>query len=110
MGYLHKQANRDANDKEISDYFLMYGCTVHDTVAMGGGFPDKVVAIPCIGGAVNVLVEIKNPINTTRTGKLSTKQEEFFLNWLGPCEEARTLEDVQRIIKKYKLIDMRMVV
>lgn len=103
MSYKWHKSNKDGNDSEITSYFIAFGCLVKDATAMGEGFPDKIVAIRCIGGWVNVLVEVKNLDGKNRLGE---KQKKFFDEWHGPKEIVRNFEDVKRVVAKYRLVDM----
>jgi hypothetical protein len=66
---------------------------VLDLTGVGSGCPDKLVDVH----GVNVLVEIK-----AAKGKLRAGQEEFRRGWRGPVEVARSLEDVQEVVRRYR--------
>lgn len=80
----------DANQVEIVKALKNAGYSVHDTHALGGGFPDIIVGC---GGRVNILMEIK-----TEKGELNKKEKEFFSTWLGPVYIVRSPEDALLIM------------
>lgn len=81
---------RDANQGEIIGFFEALGCTVADTSALGGDFPDLVV------GAVgrNLLVEVK-----TDDGKLTEGQDGFRERWRGQYDVVRNQDDVVSLVQ-----------
>jgi hypothetical protein len=81
--------NRDANHGDVTLWYEELYCRVHDTHAVGGGFPDLVVRIPTRRGAVVALVEVK-----TVDGTLRASQERFVSEWGACVEVVQTREDV----------------
>jgi hypothetical protein len=71
--------NRDANHADVTRWYSELYCTVQDTHAVGGGFPDIVVKIPTKRGPQVALVEVK-----TTDGTLRASQICFIAEW-GSC-------------------------
>jgi len=80
---------RDSNHAEIARTFERLGCTVFDTSAVGGDFPDMVVG--CAGR--NLLIEAKSD-----KGKLSEGQDGFRERWRGQYDVVRSPEDAELIV------------
>lgn len=84
------QGRTDANQSDIIEAYEELYCLVHDTHALGGGFPDLVVRITTKRGHVMNGVEVK-----TADGLLRRSQETFIRTWgTGIIEVVRTREDV----------------
>jgi hypothetical protein len=82
--------NRDANHADVQRWYEEMWCLVHDTHALGGGFPDMVVRISTAMGQIPSLVEVK-----TADGRLKPSQETFLELWGTGCVEVvETREDV----------------
>jgi hypothetical protein len=82
--------NRDANHGDVTQWYEELYCLVHDTHAMGGGFPDLLVRISTRAGHVLALVEVK-----TADGTLRPSQERFLRDWGGSVVEVvQTRDDV----------------
>lgn len=79
----------DANHAEVTRWYEELFCTVHDTHAVGGGFPDIVVKCPTKRGPQVLLVEVK-----TADGTLRASQERFVREWGSCVTVVRTREDV----------------
>lgn len=81
----------DKNHAEIKEVFKKAGWSVFDAKNIGQGFPDLIVG----KHGSTFLVEIKTP-----TGKLTTPQREFMLNWKGGAVVIlRTVEEALNFIK-----------
>ena len=77
---------RDANHKQIVDWYRELHVSVVDTSSLGGSFPDILVHF----SGYCAPVEIK-----TTTGKLSPGQRDFIASWKGPkIRVVRTQQDV----------------
>lgn len=89
---------RDKNHLEIAAGLVAHGCTVVDTSAVGGGFPDLVVG----ARGVTHLLEVKNPDRRTKgdnAAKTLAKQEKFLSWWRGaPVSTVRTLVEAARAV------------
>lgn len=81
------QGRPDANHAEIVRQYETLFCSVRDTHAVGGGFPDLVVGI----AGVTELVEIK-----TTDGELLPSQVTFNRDWRG--RRVRVVRSVQDVI------------
>ena len=76
----------DANAAELMQVYRDLGCSVHDTHAVGFGFPDAV----CGWVGVTELVEFK-----TADGDFTPPQRTFIRDWRGSkVRVVRTREDV----------------
>jgi VRR-NUC domain len=84
------QGTRDSNHADVAKWYEELYCLVHDTHAMGGGFPDMLVRISTRAGQVLALVEVKSA-----DGTLRPSQERFLRDWGGGCVEVvQTRDDV----------------
>jgi hypothetical protein len=84
------QGNRDANHADVAKWYEELYCLVHDTHALGGGFPDMLIGIPTRGGRILALVEVKSA-----NGTLRASQERFLRDWGGRVlEVVQTRDDV----------------
>jgi hypothetical protein len=81
--------NRDANHADVTRWYEELYCTVHDTHAVGGGFPDIVVKISTKRGPHVALVEVK-----TADGTLRPSQERFVREWGSCVTVVQTRDDV----------------
>jgi hypothetical protein len=82
--------SRDQNHADITRWYEDLYCLVHDTHALGGGFPDLLVRISTRAGHVLALVEVK-----TADGTLRPSQETFIRQWGTGCiEVVQTRDDV----------------
>lgn len=79
----------DANHADVTRWYEELYCLVHDTHALGGGFPDLVVRVSTKGGHRIALVEVKTP-----DGYLRPNQETFLRNWGSCVAVVQTREDV----------------
>jgi len=80
---------RDANQADIVRVFEDLGCTVADTSALGGDFPDLVVGV----AGRNLLVEVKS-----QDGKLTEGQDGFRERWRGQYDVVRSAGDVVNLV------------
>ena len=76
---MRRAARQDANHREIVDALRKVGCVVHDTSALGGGFPDLVVQTPA--GTSILLMEVKDGRKPPSARALTADQEEFSRLW-----------------------------
>lgn len=84
----------DDNQKEIVDFLLKVGCSVLDTSAVGGGFPDLIIGYK----NKNILIEIKNPKTRNKLNKL---QKRFFESWDGPAFVVYSIEEALEVLSKF---------
>ena len=82
---------RDANHADVVGWFYGMGCSVFDTSALGGGFPDLVVGV----SGVNLMVEVK-----TADGKLTTQQRDLIAVWRGKIHVVCTMDDCIALIRE----------
>jgi hypothetical protein len=85
---------KDANQNEIVKELEKHGCSVLDTSAVGGGFPDIIVG----KNDVTLLMEIKNP--KTR-GKLNKLQKKWFAEWNGQVDVVYTKREAVEIVDRH---------
>lgn len=74
---------RDRDHAVVVDALRMAGFAVHDTSALGGGFPDLVVAEP--GSGLTVLLEVKNEADPPSARRLTVAERLFHKTWPGAC-------------------------
>lgn len=86
---MRRRAKTDANQAEIARALRDIGCSVHDTAAVGGGFPDLVVG----RGGRTYLIEIK-----TRLGSFTGEQLKFHREWSGHIAVVRTVAEAFRVV------------
>jgi hypothetical protein len=85
----------DGNHKSIADGLRDFGCLVHSTAAIGGGFPDLFVGK---GGRV-FLLEVKDPKRPKSARKLTEAEEVFHRQWHGyPVHVVETLQQALLIV------------
>jgi VRR-NUC domain len=89
--------NRDANHADVTQWYESLYCRVHDTHAVGGGFPDLVCRIPTRRGAVVALVEVK-----TADGTLRPSQQRFVAEWGACVEVVCTRDDVFNHVERVR--------
>ena len=87
------RAKRDINHAELRAAFRTAGCTVHDTGAVGDGFPDLVVGL--LGRSH--IVEVKSP-----GGQLTVDQVTFKDDWRGDYFVVESLDDVIALVKMWR--------
>lgn len=75
---MRRAARTDANHREIVDALRKVGCVVHDTSALGGGFPDLVVKAARV-----LLMEVKDGKKPPSARRLTPEQEKFAAEWAG---------------------------
>jgi Holliday junction resolvase len=90
------RSNRDSNHAEIVKAIKKLGCSVKDTSAVGGGFPDIIVGIKGQTKNTNVLIEIKSA-----KGRLRPDQEKFIAKWQGNVAVVRTVAEAEYICNHY---------
>lgn len=79
----------DANQPEAVDYLRRAGYSVHITSALGGGFPDLVVARE----RFTALVELKDGRKSESQRRLTLPEQAFKNRWPGVCVTALSGED-----------------
>lgn len=82
-------SQKDANHDDVTGWYTELFCKVHDTHAVGGGFPDLVVKCPTKRGPQVLLVEVK-----TADGTLRKSQERFVREWGSCVTVVQTREEV----------------
>lgn len=82
---------KDKNQNNIARALEKAGCSVTDTSAIGGGFPDLVVG----RAGRNYLMEVKNP--ETR-GRLNEIQRQFFNLWRGQVDTVYTIDEAFSVV------------
>ena len=92
---MRRAARTDGNHEATRDYLRRTGWSVHDTSAVGGGFPDLVVA----RDGFTALVEVKNGAKSPSRIKLTPDQETFAKGWKGVCIKALSPEDAEKQLK-----------
>lgn len=85
---------KDENQDVIVEALIKYGCSVIDTSAVGGGFPDLILG----KNGVTLLFEIKNP---RTNGKLNELQKKWFKQWQGRAFVVYTVEEAIKIVDEY---------
>lgn len=80
---------KDANHNDIQNYLLERGWSVHDTSALGFGFPDALVGKP----EFCAVVEIKDGDKPPSARKLTKDEQDFKDTWTGPYVLALSPED-----------------
>ena len=86
---MRRAARTDANQSAIVDRLRSIGWSVHVTSALGGGFPDLVVA----RDRYTVLVEIKDGDKPASARKLTKDEREFARDWPGHYIVATSPDD-----------------
>jgi hypothetical protein len=76
---MRRAAKTDANHTSIVNTLRASGISVHDTSAVGQGFPDLV----CGYGGRSFLVEIKDGSKPPSRRRLTPDQEAFRVGWRG---------------------------
>lgn len=76
---MRRAAKVDANQAEIVQALRKVGCSVLDTSAVGGGFPDLVVGC----GGKTMLMEIKDGAKPPSARRLTSAQLELHAAWRG---------------------------
>lgn len=90
---MRRAAKTDGNQKLVVDHLRGAGWRVHITSAIGGGFPDLVVA----RRGFTALVELKpGEAKDKRQHQLNTGQKTFAANWPGVCIKALSPEDAEK--------------
>jgi len=88
---------RDANHREVAEWYESLYCLVIDTHAVGGGFGDIVVKIPTKRGPQVAIVEVKTP-----DGVLRPSQERFAREWGSCVAVVMTREDVFNHVQRVR--------
>lgn len=83
----YRRAKRDGNHAQIVAALRAAGCSVADCAAVGGGFPDLVVATP---HGRTLLVEVKDPKGRNR---IEPSQEAFRRGWKGEIAVVRSAQE-----------------
>jgi hypothetical protein len=92
---MRKWGKKDDNHNEIALALHRCGCSVFDTSAVGGGFPDLAVGVH----NRTVLLEIKRPkAKGQKEGEKTPAQKEFFASWRGEVYEVRTVDEALRAV------------
>ena len=91
---MRRAAKTDANHAEIVAALRKIGASVHDTSAVGRGFPDLVVGLR----GRNWLIECKDGAKAPSARKLTPDQIEFKATWRGHWAVAISPEDAVSIV------------
>ena len=91
---MRRAAKTDANQAEIVAALRKIGASVHDTSAVGRGFPDLVVGMR----GRNWLIECKDGSKVPSARKLTPDQIEFKAGWRGHWAVAISAEDAVSIV------------
>lgn len=79
---MRRAARVDANQAEIVKALRDAGCSVKDTSAVGGGFPDLVVCAPTYPHR-HYLLEVKDGKKPPSERRLTPDQQRFHGEWKG---------------------------
>lgn len=91
----------DGNHAEIANGFRQVGCRVHQTHALGQGFPDLTCFDPVSGHIF--LVETKDGSLPPSRRKLSPAEARFHEEWDGSkLFIVESLEDVQSVVNNLR--------
>lgn len=96
---MRRAAKVDANHGKIVNAIRAAGFSVHDTSAVGRGFPDLV----CGYGGRSFLVEIKDGAKFRSQRALTGPQETFKAGWLGCYVVIESVEQAQSWCETIKL-------
>ena len=91
---MRRASKTDANQSEIVAALRAIGASVHDTSAVGRGFPDLVVG----HRGRNFLIECKDGAKVPSARKLTPDQVDFKAGWLGHWAVAISAADAVAII------------
>ncbi len=93
----------DENQPDAVDYLRGAGYGVRITSAVGGGFPDLVVARE----RFTALVELKNPDKPKRDQRLTLPEQAFHNTWPGVVITATSGEDAWKKLELARLRETR---
>lgn len=93
-GQMKRAAHCDANHAEIVAHLKAIGCSVLSLAAVGKGCPDLLVG----RRAVNVLIEVKNPLQKPSKRKLNEGQVDFHRRWGGQIAVAHTPAEAEAVV------------
>jgi len=96
---VRRAAKVDANHSAIVKSIREAGFSVHDTSAVGRGFPDLV----CGYGGRTFLVEVKCGTNIPSKRRLTAPQETFKASWLGCYVVIESVDQAQSWCETIKL-------
>ncbi len=85
--------SRDANHQEIVQALHAAGAIVYDAAAVGGGFPDLVVAHPRVGVRLLEVKRAAGPKGGTKGRNLRPSQVEFHRAWSRYASVVRTAHE-----------------
>lgn len=83
---------RDENEPEIIVALEAIGCTVYQM--------DQPVDLLVGRGAVNILMEVKNPAKPKGDRKKTPAQQDFFKNWNGQVRIVETVDEAIALVTK----------
>lgn len=101
---MRRAARVDENQSEIVAALRYAGASVLLLHQVGGGCPDILVGLSrecqrCgLESTYNYLVEIKDGEKVLSKQKLTPDEQEFFDNWRGQVEVARSIDEALRIV------------
>lgn len=91
---MRRAARRDDNHAEIVQALRQIGCTVHDTAAVGGGFPDLAVGFR----GENTFLEVKDGSKPPSARKLTPEQVVWHSQWRGKVFVVESVEQAVRVV------------
>lgn len=97
---MRRASKVDANHRTIVAAFKALGCTVQSLAAVGKGVPDLLVAF----ANLNHLVEIKDGRKVKSARKQTPAQVVWASTWRAPRHLVEPVEDVQRLVKAWRLV------
>lgn len=93
---MRHRAKTDGNHTEIVKALRAAGCSVISLAQLGAGIPDLCVATP---KGETWLVEVKNPKNKGKTGKLNDEQKAFMAAWQGKLAVVESAEQAIEVVQ-----------
>jgi len=94
---LRRKAKIDSNQNSIVQFYRAYNCSVAITSALGGGFPDLVVA----KNGRTILVEVKDGGLPPSKRKLTKDEQKFRMRWQGVYLIVENEIDVKKSLKYF---------
>ena len=97
---MRRASRTDRNHSQVVGALRALGCLVHSTAAVGGGFPDLIIALPNRLGRRLVLCEIKNGALAASAQALTLEQVKFHALW--PVTIIRSVDDLLKLLHRTK--------
>ena len=92
---MRRAARTDHNHQEIINALKKVGCTVSDTSAVGGGFPDLVAGIK----GINYMIEVKDGNKSPSRRTLTDAQVRFHILWRGHISVVKNIEEAIAVVQ-----------